>query len=226
MRLALGDIHGKDFWKAYLDKSAAQEWTECYILGDYFDSFDIPFQTQYNNFQELCEAARRDTRIKLCLGNHDYHYLSGIFPQQYSGYQEKNHPQINRALETHRDLFKIVYTTEDKYLLSHAGVSKTFMKKLCLTRPEEINDAFLRDRNVLVFDGYECHGDDVTQGPLWIRPDSLRIDALDGWTQIVGHTIGSKIREYAPSSNPAAAQPTSAKIVVIDIDGAGSVFWF
>ncbi|MDR2798146.1 MAG: hypothetical protein LBB80_07360, partial [Treponema sp.] len=90
MRLAIGDIHGRDFWKPCIE----EDFTECYFVGDYFDSFDLPFFKQYRNFKEICKRAREDKRIKLCLGNHDYHYLGNIFGQRYSGYQEKHFYEI------------------------------------------------------------------------------------------------------------------------------------
>jgi hypothetical protein len=191
MRLAIGDIHGRTHWKKYLD----EDFTEFYFTGDYFDSFDISFLRQLGNFRELCETARADPRIKLCLGNHDYQYLGQIFQQEYSGYQHKNKLYIYDILERNMDLLNIVYVTPDKYLISHAGVSNTFMKKIGVTSVEEINDAFTKDRNILTFDGRDIYGNDVTQSPIWIRPPSLEQDPVAGYHQIVGHTPVKAIRE-------------------------------
>jgi hypothetical protein len=191
MRLAIGDLHGRTHWKKYLD----EDFAEFYFTGDYFDSFDISFLRQLGNFRDLCETARADPRIKLCLGNHDYHYLGQIFRQEYSGYQHKNKLYIYDILERNIDLLNIVYVTPDKYLISHAGVSNTFMKKIGVTSVEEINNAFTKDRNILTFDGHNIYGDDVTQSPIWIRPPSLERDPVAGYHQIVGHTPVAAIRE-------------------------------
>jgi hypothetical protein len=190
-RLAMGDIHGRTYWKKYLD----EDFTEFYLAGDYFDSYDISFLRQLSNFRELCETARADPRIKLCLGNHDYHYLGQVSYQEYSGYQHKHKLYIYDILERNIDLLKVLYVTPDNYLISHAGVSNTFMKKIGVTAVEGINDAFAEDRNILNFDGRDIYGDDVNQSPIWIRPRSLESDPVAGYHQIVGHTPVEAIRE-------------------------------
>ena len=40
----------------------------------------------------------------------------------------------------------------------------------------------------LRFTGLSGYGDEVTQNPLWIRPDSLMKSAVPGVNQVVGHT--------------------------------------
>ncbi|MDR2767737.1 MAG: metallophosphoesterase [Treponema sp.] len=193
MRLAIGDIHGRAFWKHYLDREAG----EYYFLGDYFDSFDVPFEKQYGNFIDICKTARKDPRIKLCLGNHDYHYLSGVTSQRYSGFQDRYFLRINEALEENIDLMAIVRKTGGDFLISHAGVTNYFLKALELDDPEEINLAFKKNRDILNFNGDNIFGDDVTQSPIWIRPRSLRKDAVLGYNQIVGHTPVREIDEIA-----------------------------
>jgi hypothetical protein len=220
MRLAIGDVHGRTFWKKYLD----EDFTEFYFTGDYFDSFNVPFARQAGNFRELCETARADPRIKLCLGNHDYHYLSNISVQQYSGFQHKNYFYINELLEQNIDLLKVVYATPDKYLISHAGLSRTFMekmKRIGAGHVEGINEAFAGDRDILNFDGYDIYGDDVTQSPIWIRPRSLESDPVAGYCQIVGHTPGSAIRETVVKQGRA-----EIKLIYIDTGDVESVYRF
>jgi predicted MPP superfamily phosphohydrolase len=215
MRLIIGDIHGRNFWKHYLKR----DFTEFFFVGDYFDSFDLSFSKQYKNFTEICAQARKDDRIKLCLGNHDYHYLSGIRRQQYSGFQFGNYQRINEILEKNMDLLKVVRVTPDKYLISHAGVTNYFLNSLGLKNPEEINDAFLKDRNILNFNGSDIYGNDITQSPIWIRPESLQRDALSGYSQIVGHTPVCEISE-APGADG------KSKLVFIDTHDTESVYEF
>jgi hypothetical protein len=217
MRLAIGDIHGRAYWKKHLD----EDFTEFYFTGDYFDSFNVPFKRQFKNFRELCETARADPRIKLCLGNHDYHYLSNINIQRYSGFQDKNYFYINEILERNMDLLNIVYVTPDKHLISHAGVSNTFMKKIRLSSVEEINEAFIRDRDVLTFDGEDIYGDNVTQSPIWIRPRSLESDPVAGYHQIVGHTPLQAITEQRMKKGR-----TEIKLIYIDTGDIESVYRF
>lgn len=191
MRLAIGDVHGRNFWKHYIE----EDFTEFYFVGDYFDSFDLPFTNQYNNFKEICERAREDRRIKLCLGNHDYHYLGT--GEIYSGYQEGHVYEINQILEQNIDLLNIVYVTIDDYIISHAGVSAWFMKRMKKAgypNVGDINRAFAEDRSILNFNGVNRFGDDITQSPIWIRPNSLERQPLAGYSQIVGHTPMEEIR--------------------------------
>jgi hypothetical protein len=223
MRIALGDIHGRSYWKGYL----REDFTDYYITGDYFDSFNIPFAKQYRNFEELCKAAREDPRIKLCLGNHDYHYLGGIKPQRYSGFQEKKYGYINEILEQNIDLLKIIYVTHDRCLISHAGLSNTFMhkmKKRGLSAVEDLNTAFLRDRNILSFAGTDIYGNDPTQSPIWIRPGSLLGDPVPGYHQIVGHTQMEAIREFV--LDPEDNSNTARRFVFIDTGDLDTIYRF
>ena len=86
------------------------------------------------------------------------------------------------------DIIQIVYVTEDNYILSHAGVTKTFLERFEMQHPLDINERFKEDRKILKHTGYNVYGDDPANGPLWVRPFSLANDAVDGYKQIVGHT--------------------------------------
>ncbi|MDR0401952.1 MAG: metallophosphoesterase [Treponema sp.] len=216
MRLAIGDVHGRPFWKNYLD----EDYTAFYFTGDYFDSHDpsAGFQKQYKNFIEICAAARKDKRIQLCLGNHDYHYLKDVGDERYSGFQSWYSGKINEALEQNIDLLEIVRADGD-YLVSHAGITNCFLKSLGLGGPLEINDAFLKDRKILVFNGMDIYGDDVTQSPIWIRPRSLCEDPLAGYNQIVGHTPVNEITEIAINDG-------KNRIILIDTYDTESIYRF
>ncbi|MDR1950229.1 MAG: metallophosphoesterase [Spirochaetaceae bacterium] len=227
MRLAIGDVHGRNYWKHYL----GEDFSEFYILGDYFDSFNVSFAKQFHNFEDICKAAREDPRIRLCLGNHDYHYLGHIYRQQYSGFQERHYSRINRILEDNIDLLKVVYVTHDNYIISHAGVSEVFMKKAersGVHSVEEINKGFAEDRNILTFDGIDNTGDDITQSPIWIRPRSLRENPVAGYNQIVGHTpVYGIIECTVPAGNgPAAGRADAVKLVQIDTGDREEVYRF
>ncbi|MCL1814345.1 MAG: metallophosphoesterase [Treponema sp.] len=214
LRLAIGDTHGRSFWKSYIK----EEYKEFYFTGDYFDSFDIPFPKQQTNFLEICEAARTDNRIKMCLGNHDYHYLEGVNKQQYSGFQDNNHKKISAILEKNMDLLKIVFVTKDNFIISHAGITEWFLNSIGGKRPEDINKAFEKDRNVLIFNGINVYGDDITQSPIWVRPGSLQRNPLPGYSQIVGHTPVRKIIEDSLNG--------ADKLILIDTHDTKSIYRF
>jgi hypothetical protein len=219
MRLAIGDIHGKLFWEDFLD----EDFTEYYILGDYFDSYGLTFRQEYANFQRLRDAAQQDSRLKLCLGNHDYHYLNGISSnERYSRFESRHCAVIQEILEDTMELFRVVYITPDHYLISHAGVSGTFMQKVRdkgFKTPESLNEAFRQDRQLFAFDGYDVYGNNISQGPLWIRPYSLEQDALPGYTHIVGHTPQADITE-------SLANDGVTRCVFIDTGNNESVYRF
>ncbi|MDR1400433.1 MAG: metallophosphoesterase [Treponema sp.] len=219
MRLAIGDIHGKPFWEHFLDEN----FTEYFILGDYFDSYGGSFKQEYANFQRLRNAAQQDSRLKLCLGNHDYHYLKGIpADERYSRFSYQHYAVIQEILEATMALFNIVYLTSDHYLLSHAGISRTFMEKAQgngIKTPERLNAAFRQDRQLFAFDGYDLYGNDISQGPLWIRPEALKQDALPGYTHIVGHTSQDAITE-------SLADDGVTRCVFIDTGNNKSVYRF
>ncbi|MDR0447869.1 MAG: metallophosphoesterase [Treponema sp.] len=214
MRYAIGDVHGRTFWKSYIK----EDYREFYFTGDYFDSFNIPFSKQFENFLEICETARTDGRIRMCLGNHDYHYLRGVRNQQYSGFQDHNFDKINTVLEKNIDLLRIVYVTGDKYIISHAGVTAFFFKSISGVTPEDINSAFDKNRNILNFNGYDIYGDDITQSPIWVRPGSLQSDPLPGYNQIVGHTPVRGITEIDLSDE--------YRLTLIDTHNIKSIYRF
>jgi hypothetical protein len=214
MRYAIGDVHGRPFWKNYIQR----DYEYFFFTGDYFDSFDIPFSKQFRNFTEICKAARKDSRIKLCLGNHDYHYLRGVKNQQYSGFQDINYEKIGAVLEDNIDLLKILYVTGDNYIISHAGVTAWFFNSIGGTRVEDINGAFEKDRNVLNFNGENIYGDDITQSPIWVRPGSLQSNPLPGYSQIVGHTPVRNITELELDGGN--------RLVLIDTHDTESIYQF
>jgi hypothetical protein len=56
---------------------------------------------------------------------------------------------------------------------------------------QAINDILVYQPNQFGFRSGEnasWTGDDVTQGPIWVRPYSLSIDKVDGVVCVVGHT--------------------------------------
>ncbi|MDR2471316.1 MAG: metallophosphoesterase [Treponema sp.] len=215
MRYAIGDVHGRPFWKNYIK----DKYSEFYFVGDYFDTHSsMGFSKQLANFEAICAAARKDRRIKLCLGNHDYHYLGGVRGEEYSGFQALHRDTIARALEKNMDLFKILYVTGDGYIISHAGLTATFLLSIGGKKPEDVNAAFEKDRNVLKFNGRNIYGDDVTQSPIWVRPGSLREDPLPGYSQIAGHTPVREITEMELAGG--------GKLVLIDTYDTESIYRF
>jgi hypothetical protein len=213
MKTVIGDIHGRDFWKKTLEDS---RFSDIYCVGDYWDTHeDISYTTQAKNFREIVEAAKRDSRLHLCIGNHDLHYIAE--GEEYSIFQWKRYKTINHLLLEAMPLLRVAYEA-DGWVISHAGFSKTFMQKNgCLTIAD-VQQRFDADFSFLGFnlDSDDTSGDDPCQGPLWIRPVSL-FDDMFFPKQIVGHT---------PFANITGMELEGERLVFVDTNGTGEAFVF
>ena len=103
------------------------------------------------------------------------------------------------------------------FLFTHAGLTKTWCRRNEIDYTQsfenleaELNELFYYRRHAFYFSpGHkmDAYGDEPTQGPLWVRPNSLLLDKIDG-IHIVGHTQQEEIRRYQD-------------IVIIDAMGVG-----
>lgn len=202
--ICLGDTHGRSFWKYVVN---TQEFDKIVFIGDYWDSFDIPFKEQYQNFLDICAYKEANLgKVVLLIGNHDFHYTptASIYGDKYSGYQKGNAMVIGHTLATNKDLFQMAYLHGD-YLFTHAGVTKTWLNNTLgieggakidlgtVAIDAYINDVYLFTPRHFVFQGIDDYGDDPTQSPIWVRPQSLNEDAYGDFIQVVGHTHQDRI---------------------------------
>ena len=199
--IVLGDIHGRKEWKTILKKEPNA--TKVIFLGDYFDSFDVPFETQVENFIDILALKKSDpNKFILLLGNHDFQYLPYV-TEHYSGYQAENKNHISALIDSavEEGLIKVCYKY-NKWIFSHAGITKTWFKNCngdIKNIEDSINEMFLIHPNYFFFTEGINHsncGDDVTQSPLWVRPHSLLENRIDGYKQVVGHTRQKNIILY------------------------------
>lgn len=213
--ICLGDTHGRNIWKEIVAKEESDD-TMIIFIGDYFDSHTKGYSAnrQIQNFKDILayKKARPDNVI-LLVGNHDFHYIKGI-GETYSGYQASYAIDIGEVIHEAlaADLLQMCYAYDNgitKYVFTHAGVTKTWvaandiviepsLDKLAAA----INDLFKYKPNKFKFtvgSNYDNYGDDITQTPIWVRPESLNDDMLDGIVCVVGHTyqdelfIGEKV---------------------------------
>jgi hypothetical protein len=196
--IAIGDIHGRTNWKPIVEIEL-HKVDRIIFVGDYFDSFNIPMLDQIRNFSEIIKFARQyPDKVVLLIGNHDYHYLS--MGEIYSGFNPTYAAGIEYDyLRPNLDLFKMCHT-EDRFLFSHAGFTRTWVKGLKINIDNidtEINDLWKYTPQVFGWKQNPAKklsaytspsGDNVWQGPLWVRPYSLNSDPIKGYTQVVGHT--------------------------------------
>lgn len=213
--VAIGDIHGRDTWKKIVEQESDAD--RFVFVGDYFDSFNISGDKQAENFQDILHFYEEfPQKVKLLIGNHDFHYLN-ISPARYSGYNN-THAATFQALLNRAEragAINVAYGHED-WLFTHAGVSQkwadTFLKKIKIKEEgdwldfpvEALNKTF--QENPIFFDfiigpEYNPAGDNDWQGPLWIRPNSLVPNMPKNLHQVVGH---SQVSGVTKVDNPGA----------------------
>ena len=197
--IVLGDIHGTIKWKKVIEQN--KDADKIVFLGDYFDSFTIPFEEQYSNFKEILKYKKENlSKVVLLLGNHEYHYLSAFSCDRYSGFQGHYAGKIEETLEEviKHGLIQIAYQ-EKEYVFTHAGITKEW----CENNIEEneniikgINRLFKENPEVFKFTpstGLDNYGDSITQSPIWVRPRALKSNMIEGVKQVVGHTVQKNI---------------------------------
>ena len=189
-RLVLGDIHGHiDFVKQIYEKETP---TDVIILGDYCDSHKLKPQDIEYCWDELVNLKdkHKHGEFHLLIGNHDLHYM--LTSEEYSGKnyltQVAMHEKLMNAWDN-KILEPYIIDEKNKTIYSHAGITKTWCKIWEHNLGDEVNLDSLRFTFGKTFNVY---GDCPENGFVWIRPNSLYSDMLDGYKQIVGHTITYK----------------------------------
>lgn len=187
--LVIPDIHGSTFWKSCIDK--IYDFDFIVQLGDWFDQWHNDWENvdQIENLREFIEFKKKYVnKVFALVGNHDLGYLMN---ESMSGHQKARYKDIREAMKEFEP-FMDIGVKINEYVLSHAGFSKTWMKNNRFKTIEDVNEAFHECRyEPFRFDGWDPYGNDITQGPTWIRPDSL-INDMYFTKQIVGHTETKK----------------------------------
>lgn len=188
--IAIGDIHGRNFWKDIMH----EQMDQLVFIGDYFDSYKEEFtaQQEIDNFKQIVILKRENPDlVTLLIGNHDYHYLSGV-DQQYSRYQDAGAVEINAVLMEALDVMQMCYVY-NHIVFNHAGITKTWAKNQNIDLDKlqtSINNKFMEDKTAFGFvDGIgDFDGSNQRQSPIWVRPNALLGDKIEGYHQVVGHT--------------------------------------
>lgn len=187
--IALGDTHGVNKWKEIVKQS----FDKVIFLGDYFDSFSIKFGEQYENFMAILDFKKANPdKVVLLFGNHDFHYITN---ERYSGYQLENADIIGGIIRSTLEQGQLeLCHQESNFIFSHAGITKTWMNEHNLKNGgivSLINLEFLNSPNSFKFtpsNPLDNCGESITQPPIWVRPEPLLRDKIDGIKQVVGHT--------------------------------------
>lgn len=197
----VGDTHGRTLWK----QITGQLFDKFVFIGDYLDTHEkITGEQQLSNLLDIIQFKKDyPDKVILLIGNHDYHYMSFLnVNEQYSGFQSGMQYIFNDTLKENIELFQMAYQVDD-FICSHAGISQTFLenngyKQSEVNEPEFkivdfINDLWKYKPLKFKFTGYDPYGDNITQTPIWIRPQSLYSDRIQGFNQVMGHTTVKKI---------------------------------
>lgn len=204
--IVIGDVHGSIHWKTFVAKRKAGDIIV--FLGDYFDIRNpgraLLAKSELDNFLEIANFARSTPDVHLLIGNHDFQYTPWD-PAGCSGRNLIMAGKFGEAIMDNMDLLEMVFVLDrpqKPLIMSHAGVTSTFMRLNNLEKPEEINIlwrrrpedfAFKLEMNGRIADMY---GDNEWQPPIWVRNSALARDALPGYDQIVGHTPYPEISSF------------------------------
>ena len=212
--VALGDTHGRVVWKEIVAKELDSS-DKIVFIGDYFDTHGggVSGNKQIENFKDILQFKKDNMdKVVLLFGNHDFHYIRGM-NETYSGYQAGYAIDIGAVIgdAISEGLVQMCFK-HDKFVFTHAGVTLTWCvdNEIDITDLEtSINDLFKYKPAAFKFtmgDNYSNTGNDITQPPIWVRPESLLRDMVDGITCVVGHTT---VKEIALSN----------KLILIDTLG-------
>lgn len=197
--IGIGDIHGRDCWMKILEQNLDADLFV--FMGDYFDSMTIPALAQINNFKLILNFRNENPdKVIMLYGNHDFHYTSACVGGGYTGFDFSVYYNVKLDLERliREGIIKACYVY-DNIMFSHAGITKTWCENnsINLTNVEEdVNQLLLYKPHMFAFKSgirRDRYGDDVTQGPLWVRERSLREDGLNDYVHVVGHSKSDEI---------------------------------
>lgn len=189
-RLILGDIHGHiDFVKQIYEYETPKD---VIILGDYCDSFKLKPEDIVYCFNELLflKSNHKHGEFHLLIGNHDLHYM--LTSEEYSGKNYLTESMMHETLMNAWDdkiLEPYIVDEKNKIIYSHAGITKTWLNDWEHKLGDDVNLDSLRFTFGKTFN---CYGDCPENGFVWVRPNSLYSDMLDGYKQVVGHTVTEK----------------------------------
>jgi len=194
--LIIGDLHGKDCWKAVDIKP----YDKIIFLGDYVDHWNLPDQKIYENLQDVIKLKKKHPKkVELLLGNHDVQYL--YYPHFLcSGFRPGMQRSLTEIFYNNKDLFKVAYQ-KDNHLFTHAGITNSwyaeFLELPLLQQSKDerdtvadlINKIEQTAQRWLLHKAGTIRGGDGHGGVTWADRKEMIADMLDGYHQVVGHTV-------------------------------------
>lgn len=155
--IAIGDVHGRDYWKDKLfgstydyenwvtrdllngiheemsDMWPFHKYDKIVFIGDYVDSFKVTNIMMLKNLEDIIRFKKAfPDKVVLLLGNHDVQYI--VKGQQCSGYRPEMQHDFEATFRANLDLFQMAYLVETTHphptLFTHAGVTASWEKEL------------------------------------------------------------------------------------------------
>jgi hypothetical protein len=188
--LAIGDIHGKTVWRQFVENVDADIIV---FVGDYIIVRQWLFNRRFRmNLREILEFKRANfKRVYLLLGNHDTPFI-------YSDFNLKKilTPRMTRLYRDNEDCFDVAFQYQ-KYLFTHAGVTEGWYRKNAAILKTVSGTTFADKLNAI----HRSHGHGVLHqrgkarggafeygGITYADKTETEHGALQGYTQVVGHT--------------------------------------
>jgi hypothetical protein len=222
----IGDVHGHNIWSKITEQETQAD--HFVFVGDYLDSLTVTGPDQHLNLLNIIGFKKQNpSKVTLLIGNHDYHYWPDITENlgTTSGFQSRMYHLFKDTFQKNKTLFQMCLLL-DKYLVTHAGVSESFLKINGYYKYDSVavdtflNDLFFYKPQLFDFtevykhiDWVDSYGNNVEQSPIWIRPQSLqranrKSFLKKSYIQIVGHTQMTSIN--------LSGKTTGGKYVYID----------
>jgi hypothetical protein len=177
------DQHQRSYWKKIIPR--INEFDKIIFLGDYFDDWKNKWPHQMFNFENIVEYKKKfPDKIDLLWGNHETSYF---LDECCSGYQSEYAICIEKKLKLNEGLLEVI-SVYDNWIFAHGGVSAAWMKRACIENVSEINKLFKEKPDYFRWVGPCPYGDNFNEGPLWIRPQALKKNAVKNYHFCVGHT--------------------------------------
>jgi hypothetical protein len=196
----IGDLHGNDYWKGINIKA----YEKVVFLGDYVDHWNMSDLKIEQNLQDVIELKKKHPKkVELLLGNHDVQYL--YFPHfMCSGFRPSMQRLLTFLFNINKDIFKVAYQ-RGNHLFTHAGVTNSWYKEfleLSLLKKIQDDQNSIADllnkidqtsQRSLLHRAGSSRGGFGPGGITWADRKEMIADMLDGYHQVVGHTVTPQV---------------------------------
>jgi hypothetical protein len=201
--LIVGDLHGKDCWKDINTKA----YDKIVFIGDYVDHWTLPDQEIYQNLENIIKLKKKHYhKVELLLGNHDVQYL--YYPNFLcSGFRSGMQRALTYLFNSNKDIFKVAYQNGN-HLFTHAGVTNAWYAEFLelpllqqiKNEKDTIADLFNKIEQTaqrkLLHKAGSTRGGYGPGGITWADRSEMIADMLEGYHQVVGHTIVPQVEVF------------------------------